>query len=246
MQIYGRTDRGRVRTINEDCFAVDTARGIAVLADGMGGLDAGEIASACAVEAVMSDLRDAVARGAADSDPAAAMRAAFDAANRAVRTLATTATVHQGMGTTVVAAVLRGRTAAVGHLGDSRAYRYTSGRLHRITRDHSVVQELVDAGLLTEADARDAPNRHIVTRALGLADAVTCDVVTDRFEPGDILLLCSDGLTEMLGDDEIGRHCERAQGADSMDLPALVSTLVDAALAQGGIDNVTVVGLRVP
>jgi PPM family protein phosphatase len=249
VHMYGRTDTGYVRTNNEDCFALDPARGIAVLADGMGGQRAGEIASACAVQTLVAHLQAAVkpvrtVTASAEDDLAATMRGAFVAANRAVRERATDDIACQGMGTTLVAALVQHGRCIVGHLGDSRAYRFRDGRLQRLTADHSVVQELIEAGVLSEADARHAPNRHLVTRAIGIDGDADCDLHVGRMLAGDFLLLCSDGLTDLLDDEAIAAHCTTAMRARrrAKALGRLVDDLVAAALAGGGTDNVTVVG----
>jgi PPM family protein phosphatase len=254
MHIYGRTDRGHVRVNNQDCFNIDLERGIAVLADGMGGLNAGEVASACAVHSAMDVLRRLVAELHAPQERLTehlsdVMRAAFDAANRAVHEMAASTISYSGMGTTLIAALLRNDACVVGHVGDSRAYRFRTGRLTRLTSDHSLVQELVDAGVLSQEDARRAPNRSMITRAVGLESDVVCDLHVDRFVSGDWLLLCSDGLTDMLDDAAIQRHCEHVAGAGSAadgghGLRQLVDGLLSAALDSGGVDNVTIIGLR--
>jgi PPM family protein phosphatase len=256
MQIYGRSDRGRVRGNNEDCFAIDPRSGIAVLADGMGGQSCGEVASACAVRAAMDELERAAtptqasadADADADADAGAAMRRAFAAAHRSVQQHAAADVACSGMGTTLVAAWVRGQRCMVGHLGDSRAYRYRRGRLERLTSDHSLVQELVDAGALTADDARHAPNRNIITRGVGMAGELGCDLYVGRFDADDWLLLCSDGLTDLLDDaaieqqfaDVTGRRAART----GTTLRRLVDGLIATALERGGFDNVTVVAMH--
>jgi len=233
MEIVARSDRGCVRTDNEDCVDFDAALGVAVLADGMGGQNAGEVASRTAVESCMRHLREVPVR---ERDTVVA---ALVAANRAVHRLALDRPQFAGMGTTLVAVAHDGDAAWVAHAGDSRAYRFSGATLERITVDHSVVQTLVDAGLLTPAQARRAPNRHIVTRALGMLEALECDVARVPLAPGDVLILCTDGLTDMLDDATIALLCRRHTGLD-----ALADALVAAALDAGGLDNVSVVAMR--
>jgi protein phosphatase len=233
MEIFARTHRGRVRADNEDCVDFDAALGIAVLADGMGGQNAGEVASRTAVETCMRSLRRAPVRA---QD---ALAAAVAEANRAVHRLALERPQFAGMGTTLVAAAHDGDAVWVAHAGDSRAYRFAGRSLSRVTVDHSVVQSLVDAGLLTPAQARRAPNRHIVTRALGILEAIECDVSRVPLAAGDLLILCSDGLTDMLDDATIAGICLGQTG-----LGPLVDALVAGALEAGGLDNVSVVAMR--
>jgi PPM family protein phosphatase len=203
----------------------------------------------------------------------AVMREALHAGNRAVRGLAATTNAYRGMGATLVAAALWHQHCVVGHVGDARAYRFrferlgvepfgpghsgssarfkrggasASPRLERLTRDHSVVQDLVDAGHLSAAEARRAPNRHLVTQAVGIAEQMGGDVVVESVTPGDVYLLCSDGLTDMLDDDAITERCAHALAARQdarSTVRTLVNVLVAEALERGGNDNVTVVGL---
>ena len=233
VRIVARTDSGRVRTNNEDSVDFDARLGIAVLADGMGGQNAGEVASGIAVAALMRDLRAAATRD------GASLAQAFDAANREVRTRAGERAEYDGMGTTLVAAIVTDAEALIAHAGDSRAYAFAAGGLRRLTRDHSLVAHLVDSGVLTEEQARRAPNRHIVTRAVGMLETVPCDLTTTPFGTSDLLILCSDGLTDMIDDDAIAALCAR------IDDPAeLADALIDSALAYGGLDNVSVIAVK--
>jgi len=233
LRIVARSDPGRVRTNNEDCVDYDASLGIAVLADGMGGQNAGEVASRVAVSALMRDLR-------AGAPPdGAALAQAFELANREVRALASLRREYDGMGTTMVAVVVTGAEAVVAHAGDSRAYAFGAGGLRRLTRDHSLVGYLVESGVLTEEQARRAPNRHIVTRAVGMLESVPCDVTTTAFEADDLLLLCSDGLTDMIDDHAIATLCARIG-----DPAELADALIEAALAYGGLDNVSVIAIK--
>jgi protein phosphatase len=231
MQIIARTHPGRVRLDNEDCVDFDAQLGIAVLADGMGGQNAGEVASRTAVAACMDSLREA-------SDPSALLLA-LQKADRAVRRRASEDPRCAGMGTTLVAAVQDAGGAWIGHAGDSRAYRFSGTELVRLTSDHSVVQTLVDAGLMTPAQARRAPNRHIVTRALGMEAAIEFDLTRTALAADDVLLLCSDGLTDMLDDAAVAAILRRHGTLD-----ALADALVAAALEAGGLDNVSLIAMR--
>ena len=220
------TDVGRVREGNEDGYLVDEPMGLVAVADGVGGHRAGEVASATALEA----LRAAVNSG-------HSLREAIEEANEAVFTKSLTDDDYQGMATTLTAATLAsGGTLLVGHVGDSRAYMLHDGEFRQITIDHSRVQELVDDGRLTAEDAAVHPMRNIITRSLGSEPTVDVDVYPVELQPGDRILFCSDGLTDMLHDDFLGDELRRE------DDPARAATrLVDAANRAGGVDNITVV-----
>ncbi|MCZ6711147.1 MAG: Stp1/IreP family PP2C-type Ser/Thr phosphatase [Gammaproteobacteria bacterium] len=233
MEIIGRSDTGRVRQNNEDAWTQDSDLGVAVLADGMGGLDAGEVASDQALVAIMDHLR---AAGQLDSG---CISAAINAANRRVYELAQGDARLNNMGTTVVLwAALGGDRFVLGHVGDSRAYRINQLGLERLTRDHSVVQTMVDDGVLTEAQAHTAPNRNVITRAIGLAVSVEVEVAEYARAADDVFLLCSDGLSDMLGLEELTELC---RGATRGRLAELAERLVQAANDAGGSDNITVV-----
>ena len=223
-----RTDVGRGRPENEDSILVDDAGGLWAVADGMGGHRAGEVASATAIET----LQDAY-RGGQPLD------AAVEAANAAVFSKAADDAALRGMGTTLTAvAVEDGHTALLGHVGDSRAYLLRDGAVTQVTDDHSLVEQLVREGRLSPEEAHTHPQRAIITRALGVDAEVEVDTYRVDLKPGDRLLICSDGLTNMLSDDTIGatlrRYADPQQAAD---------TLVDMANQAGGDDNITVVVL---
>jgi serine/threonine protein phosphatase PrpC len=240
MRIAARSDQGRVRDNNEDCLAYDARLGIAVLADGMGGLRAGEVASATAVEAVMQHLIENTAR-LNRLEVGETLREALDLANRRVYALADSRREFNGMGTTLVVGAMHDGHFFAAHVGDSRAYRFRDGSLTRLTSDHSLVQQLVEQGILSAAEARRAPNRNIVTRAVGIEFEVECDLVEVDAREGDVFLLCSDGLTDMIDDPAIAHFC----AVHASDEPArLVEALVNAALVEGGFDNVSVVAVK--
>ena len=220
------TDVGRVRDGNEDAYLVDDAMGLVAVADGMGGHRAGEVASATALEA----LRAAITSG-------RPLRESIEDANEAVFTKALTDASLRGMGTTLTAATLAaGGTLLVGHVGDSRAYLLHDGELDQVTTDHSLVEELVREGRLTADEAAVHPQRSIITRALGVDASVEVDVYPVQLEPGDRLLICSDGLTGMVQADLIAATLRRE------DDPTRAATqLIDAANSAGGEDNITVV-----
>lgn len=231
------TDRG-LRANNEDAAHVDAALGFALLADGLGGPPGGEVASALAVDAAARVLRRALS-GAPDPDLAAeALREAFDAAQEEIRRRALATPELRGMGTTLVTVVVTGARYVVAHVGDSRAYLVRAGHATALTSDHSWVQERVAAGLLTPEEARVHAYRNLVTRALGLDASAHPDVGHGALEPGDVVLLTSDGVHGVLSDRLIA---ELARGRAP---EAAARALVEGALGAGGSDNATAAVLR--
>lgn len=239
----GRTDPGRMREINEDAFGADPDAHLFVVADGLGGYNAGEVASALAVSALLADLPGeyAAARQAgAEADPAVLLRAAIERVNRDIRRASLNSVSYQGMATTLVLAWAIDEALWLAHAGDSRAYRLRDGELTALTRDHSFMQELLDAGMLDEQEARQMPARNLVTRALGVDLAVEADIRTEDLRAGDVLLLCSDGLTRELEPEQIAATLIAGSSA-----AAAVEELIEMANAAGGADNTTVVVVRV-
>jgi serine/threonine protein phosphatase PrpC len=226
-----RTDTGRQRNANEDSLFIEAP--LFVVADGMGGAQAGEVASKAAAESFAADLPKA--------PPERLLEETIEGANRTIHELARKDPSLSGMGTTTTAAIvdLEGETVAIGHVGDSRAYRLRGAKFEQLTRDHSLVEEMRRKGQLTDAQAEDHPQRSIITRALGPEPEVQVDVQTVPAQDGDVFLICSDGLTTMLDDEAIGRILGRATS-----LQAAVKALVDEANRAGGRDNITVVTFR--
>ncbi len=226
-----RTDTGRQRSANEDSFFVRAP--IFVVADGMGGAQAGEVASRAAADAFDRDLTD--------GPPEQFLRETIESANREIHRLAHDDPSLAGMGTTITAAVVdaANEEVVVGHVGDSRAYRLRSGKVERLTRDHSLVEEMRRKGQITDAQAEDHPQRSIITRALGPEADVDVDVQTVPAAPGDVFLLCSDGLTTMVDEERI-----RGVLSDASSMGAAVATLVDDANRAGGRDNITALAFR--
>jgi len=220
-----RSDVGRGRPENEDSFLVDPEHHLYAVADGMGGHRAGEVASATAIETLM-----AAYLGGQRVDEA------VEAANAAVFAKAAENAAMRGMGTTLTAIAVQDGKAVVGHVGDSRAYLMRDGTVTQVTDDHSLVEQLVREGRLSPEEAQNHPQRAIITRALGIDADVDVDTFRVDLRPGDRLLICSDGLTNMLSDDTIAqtlrRHADPQQAAD---------TLVDMANQAGGDDNITVI-----
>ena len=246
----GLSDSGRVRSHNEDSYEIDREHELYVVADGMGGHSHGEVASRMAVDAIKEFVRRS--EDAADDtwpyayDPrlqrhSNVLKAAIALAHDQVLSAIHRDGTLYGMGTTVVSCLVRGGTAAVAHVGDSRAYRLHDGALELLTQDHTWVNEQVVAGYLSQAQARDHPLKNVVTRALGGDSDVSVDLIEVPLAPGDTLLLCSDGLTTMLKDPEIEALLQNHAQAT---LNGACETLVAEANARGGHDNVTVVLLR--
>jgi protein phosphatase len=242
IEYHSALDAGRARSNNEDSVAVDDASALAVLADGMGGYNAGEVASQMVTSFIATELgrwlREAHAQ-ATDQEVRRAMDICVDNANRAVFNAANSNPQYAGMGTTLVMAVIRENRLLVGHVGDSRAYRLRGGRLQQLTRDHSLLQEQIDAGLITQEQAAFSANKNLVTRAVGVEDTVLLETHQHDVLPGDMYLLCSDGLSDMLDDATIGQIIT---GAET--LAGGCTALVEAANDAGGKDNISVILMR--
>ena len=227
-----RTDVGRQRQANEDSYLARAP--LFVVADGMGGAQAGEVASLTAIQAFQGGLPQ--------GNPEEAIERTIATANRNIHDQAHSDASLSGMGTTITVAVVDADSerVVIGHVGDSRAYRLRDGIIQRLTKDHSLVEEMRRRGQITEEQAEDHPQRSIITRALGPEPEVQADLATVPSEPGDIFLLCSDGLTTMIGDEKIR---EILMGATTLD--AAARTLVDEANRAGGRDNITVIVFQV-
>lgn len=238
MKTAYRSDVGRIRPVNEDrAVVLPDVNGytLAVVADGMGGHQAGETASQMAIESIQEELRK-LERGNSPSQWEAAILQAIEHANENIYRLAFERQEFHGMGTTVVAAVANKDTLVVGHIGDSRAYLISGESISQLTEDHSLVNELVRNGQITADEAHNHPRRNVLTRALGTDFRVQADISSLTWKPGDILLLCSDGLSGLVKRDII----LEILGA-SEDLDRKANRLVEQALEAGGDDNVTVV-----
>lgn len=236
------TDTGLARNNNEDSVVFDEPASLAVLADGMGGYNAGEVASSMATSLISTEYGRWLAEAgeqAGDDDVCRAMERHIVQANRAIFDAANTQPQCSGMGTTLVAAAFRGAQMIVAHVGDSRAYRWRGGVLTQITRDHSLLQEQLDAGLITPAQAAVSNHRNLVTRAVGVEPTVEVETHVHATQAGDCLLLCSDGLSDMIPDDRIAAVLA-AQEA----LPAAAQALIHAANKAGGRDNISVILVR--
>lgn len=243
LEIYGASDVGCVRRLNEDCFCIygfaqNQEPGFCILADGMGGHNAGEVASQCAVRFVAEDLQKLLEER-EDPEIPQTLIAAIDRANEKIYSMACDNPNQRGMGTTVVVACLKDREAYIANVGDSRAYASRGDELIQITRDHSVVAEMVANGTITKEEARNHPQKNIITRALGTEQSVNVDIFEYDYSPGDTLLLCSDGLSGMVTDAEIKTILDEEPTAEQA-----VRCLIDTAREQGGLDNITVICIR--
>ena len=232
------TDTGRMRENNEDSVSFDAVAGLAVLAGGMGGFQPGEVASSMATAFITSELGKWLTQAGEQvpsRDVRRAMEVCVDNANTSIYVSAENNPKYSGMGTTLVVGAFLGSRLILGHIGDSRCYRWRNNTLLPITRDHSLLQEQLDAGLITPEEAAVSPHRNLVTRALGVEGAVELEVNEFRVEAGDTYLMCSDGLSDMLSDSVIAAEFSR-----NGELQALAAALIAAANESGGRDNVSV------
>lgn len=249
VQVAGQTDVGCVRANNEDSFGYDSACGIYVVCDGMGGQAAGEVASKLAVDTVLDYFRRHTPEGKFpqvgenfdDISPHAnALASAVQAASLRVFQEAQEHPGRQGMGTTIVALLLRAAAASVAHVGDSRVYLLRDGQIRQLTTDHSLVMEQVRRGLMTVEEAERSSMQNIITRALGSEESVEPDVQEVEVAPGDILLLATDGLTKLVKEPRL-----REITASAHSLEKACEALVAAARAAGGDDNITCLLVRI-
>jgi protein phosphatase len=249
LEIVSATDPGMVRSHNEDSVAADAAKGIVVLADGMGGYNAGEVASGMATTVIITEMQQILANvSPAQVDPQTnqeiAKRLVHDQvlkANTSIYQAAQTQAQYAGMGTTLVVCLFFDNRVLVAHLGDSRLYLLREGKLSQVTRDHSLLQEQIDAGLISPEQAKHAQHKNLVTRALGIDPSVEPEIHEYPTKPGDLYLLCSDGLCDMVDDEDIGMAVQ-ALGAN---LNLAAQQLVQMANDNGGRDNVSVILVRV-
>jgi PPM family protein phosphatase len=245
LRCVGQTDTGRVREHNEDTIAYDSDIGLLVLADGMGGYNAGEVASGIAVKTIVGLVRDAVEREDLRNHDSAAglarasiiLRDAILRANKIIFQTARTQPQCEGMGTTVVGALFFDNRVSIAHVGDSRLYRMRSAGFEQLTMDHSLLQELVDRGFYSPEEAQRAANKNYVTRALGVEPNVDVEVQEHPVQKGDLYLICSDGLSDMVEDDDIHLTISTF-GAN---LENATKQLIQLGNDNGGKDNISVV-----
>lgn len=248
LEITSQTHSGMVRSHNEDSVAYDAPCGLAVLADGMGGHNAGEVASGIAVSVLAVEIKHRLQsvrpedRDASGEDAGVALlREYMQKANASIFSAAQSQPQYVGMGTTVVAGLFYDNRVAVAHIGDSRMYRLRGENFSCITRDHSLLQEQIDAGLISKEDARLSRNKNLVTRAVGVDAEVAVEVHVHPVQVGDVYLLCSDGLNDMVEDADIGSALQMLQA----NLPLAASQLIEMANDNGGRDNVSVILIKV-
>ncbi len=247
--ILGMTDTGIVRRKNEDAIGYDSAIGLVVLADGMGGHRGGEIASSMTIDTIIDELQQklpSIAPGEVDEASGFSMESiciqdAVVAANNLVYKTAEANPEHKGMGTTIVVLQFYNNSFSLAHIGDSRCYRLRAGRFEQITKDHSLLQELIDRGFYTPEEARNSMNKNLVTRALGIDPVVMPDIQEDIVLKNDIYLLCSDGLTDLVVDEDIYLTIKQF----SANLEEAAKQLITKANKNGGKDNISVMLCRI-
>ena len=242
MKGCGVTDKGMVRAENQDCYQLeimdDGQCAVAVLCDGMGGAQAGSVASSIAVESFMTHIKACLAAGdARDGELTGIVQEACDYANIRVYDRSFADFGCMGMGTTLVGVLIQEDETIVVNVGDSRAYQISDGTIARITRDHSLVEELIQCGAITREEAKTHPNRNVSTRALGVEQHVQCDLFGITLHKGDQILLCSDGLSNLVSEEEM-------LAVSSEEPKRMTEKLLQMALERGASDNVTVVVLR--
>lgn len=241
MFIYGKTDVGLVREKNEDAFffeQISNNMAFAIVCDGMGGQAGGEIASNKAIEFISNNLKSNLKEGMKNNSVRYLLESSIATANSIIFDISNEAQELKGMGTTIVLAVINNNTLHIAHAGDSRAYLLRANDLHRLTVDHSIVQTLVDHGELTEDQAKVHPNKNIITRALGVQKDIVADLSEVYLQQDDILLLCTDGLSNLVEDDDI-------KTALNDDISLAPEKLIQIANKAGGNDNITAVVLVV-
>jgi PPM family protein phosphatase len=244
IKVARATHVGRLRDHNEDAVASDLSIGLVLLADGMGGYKAGEIASEIAVLMIAAEMTEAMQKPASLFKTEAhllsesnILLSAVERTNAAIYEIAQVQAECAGMGTTLVAGVFVDNKLVLGHIGDSRMYRLREESLIQLTEDHSLVQEQINAGLITTQQAKVAKNKNLVTRALGIDPTVELELQEIAVQVGDTYLLCSDGLTDLVDDEEIRKILLEVNG----DIATAADKLIDAANEQGGLDNISVV-----
>ena len=244
ISILGLTDTGIVRKKNEDTIGFDSSLGLLVLADGMGGHRGGEVASGLSVNSIIDTIQQQLpAIDVHQTDPdsgfslvSICVQNAIDQANDLVFKAAEANQENRGMGTTIVVLLFYNNTLSLAHIGDSRCYRLRANNLEQLTRDHSLLQELIDRGFYTPVEARNSMNKNLVTRALGIDPVVTTDIQEDIVLKNDIFLLCSDGLTDLIEDEDI--YLTIKQFSDNLEEAA--KQLITKANQKGGLDNISV------
>lgn len=230
----GKTDIGLRRSNNEDAFIISPELGFCLAADGMGGAAAGELASKIFADTVLEIFADSTDQS--EKEILYRVKKAFSFANEKILDDATQNPNHEGMGCTAELLAFFGDGFALGHVGDSRTYRFRNGQLSQLTQDHTLVQQQIEEGLISSENIRNHPLRNIILRALGQERELALDLLRGKILPGDLFLLCSDGLTDMVQDDQIQEIL-----SSDIDIHRKADKLVESAKAAGGKDNITVV-----
>jgi protein phosphatase len=249
LEIVAQSNPGMVRSHNEDSVAQNADCGLVVLADGMGGYNAGEVASGIAVSVTSTEISQQLQNASpvdidedsGDELGVMLLRDNIQKANSSIYHASQSQPQYAGMGTTIVTGLFYDNRVAVGHVGDSRMYRLREGALQTITRDHSLLQEQIDSGMISVEDARHSKNKNLVTRAVGIDAEVVPEIHMHEVQPGDIYLLCSDGLNDMLEDEDI----ESTLYAMQSNLTLAAEQLIQMANDNGGRDNVSVILVKI-
>lgn len=249
IEIICKTDTGRKRDHNEDAVGAESSIGLAILADGMGGHNSGEIASAMTIAHVMEKFKTSyknVLHGEVDwesnlTQETLLLKEAIEEANGEIFEASQASMANRGMGTTAVGILFLNNKVSIAHVGDSRCYRLRDGNFELLTEDHSLLQELVRKGFYTREEARLSDQKNVITRALGIDSRVMVDVAEEIVDVNDIYLVCSDGLTDMVSDDDIHRILQERED----DIESAADELVMAANENGGKDNISVILARV-
>ena len=251
LEMAALTDVGRSRPHNEDAHFIDIQLRLALLCDGMGGYSAGEVASAIAIETITKGIRDhatpdralgKIDGGTGLSHAATYLREQILTANQIIYDRAHSDEQYAGMGTTAVMNFFYENRVCIAHIGDSRCYRWRGDKFKQLTRDHSLLQDQIDFGLISPEEARHAQHKNLLTKAMGIDPIVEPDINEYRTEVGDIYLLCSDGLCDPVNDDELAAILS----AENLDLVIALQQMIDLANQRGGPDNITAVLVRVP
>lgn len=240
MKLVARTDVGLVRENNQDSYTtceLENGAVLAIVCDGMGGAAEGQLASMQAVKVIKERISERFTGGMSDLSLKSLMISAVESANKHIYDLSLSDEKYEGMGTTVVAALLTDSYVYIVHAGDSRAYKISDGNIFRLTRDHSVVQRMLENGEITPEEALDHPSKHIITRAIGVDSEIKTDFCQESFDDGDVIILCSDGLSNFVSDEKI------AEILNSNNFYGFADKLVNLANQNGGADNITVVAV---
>ncbi len=245
MKIGAFTDRGKTRKINEDNFFIsdfnlESGNGYCIIADGMGGHNAGEVASKIAIEKMKNHIQERYSEDMEKSQIIAILKEMMQKANRSIYWQSLQNKTQAGMGTTAIFCLLHNSSMYIAHVGDSRVYLIRDNGMHQITVDHSIVAELVNSGSITREEAEHHPQKNVITRALGGEQDTQVDIYVQQLETGDIILICTDGLTNMVRDTEILSEMKKWDN-----LQITVEKLVRLANDKGGLDNITVVAVKI-